>query len=286
VRPSQRAGFPYANQTNSFQSWFGGRSDRLVGFQLSGGRVSVGLAGQGRALAPQVAGDTVTYPDALPVGADLSYQVTRQALKERIVLDHPVADPTFSFTLRLERVVARPAADGSIGFYPADGDGPQLFSMPKPFMTDATDDPSSPYGKAFSTQVTQTIRQQGPLTQITVHADPAWLASPKRRWPVVIDPTIKIGPTPSQSQDVMLSDSAGTNFEGNGRLSVGTTSTGVARSLVKFPLGTMPANTTLDSAQLQLHYDQTFTTNSPCVPCGTPVLGENWGWLPADAESL
>jgi hypothetical protein len=277
VRPSQRAGFAYGNQTNQFASWFGTRSDRLVGFQLGGGQVSVGLGGPGRALAPQVSGDTVTYRDALARGADLSYQVTREALKERIVLDHPMADPTFTFTLRLRGVVARPAADGSIGFYPADGDGGLLFSLPRPFMTDATDDPASPYGRAFSDQVTQSVRQQGDMVQVSVHADPAWLASPGRRWPVVIDPTVKIAPTPSQSQDVMLlSTSPTSNFEGNGRLSVGTTSTGIARSLIKFDLSTIPANTALSTAQLQLHYDQTFTRNDTAVTIETHRMTLAW----------
>jgi hypothetical protein len=258
-----RPGFAYGNQTNAFQSLFGTRSDRLVGFEGGGGRVSVGLLGSSRVLAPTVAGDTVTYRDALAGGADLEYEVTREALKERIVLDGPPADPTFSFGLRLQGVRARPGADGSIGFYPADGDGGLLFSMPKPFMTDATDDPSSPYGKAFSDQVTQTISQHDSSVQVTVHADPAWLSNPDRKYPVVVDPTIKIAPTPSQSQDVMLlSDSPSSNFEGNGRLSVGATATGIARSLIKFDLSTIPANTALVTAQLQLHYDQTHTTNS------------------------
>jgi hypothetical protein len=83
---------------------------------------------------------------------------------------------------------------------------------------------------------------------------------------VVIDPTIKIQPTVSQSQDVMiLSDSATSNFDGSWRLSVGTTSTGVARSLLKFPLSTIPAGTNQDSAQLQVDYDQDHTTSGTTV---------------------
>jgi RHS repeat-associated protein len=277
VRPSQQAGSAYGNQTNAFQSLFGTRSDALVGFDLSGGRVTVGLLGPSRALVPTVAGDTVTYRDALAGGADLQYQVTREALKERIVLDGSLADPTFTFGLRLQGVQARQGADGSIGFYPADGDGGLLFSMPKPFMTDATDDPSSPYGKAFSDRVTQTVTQHGSSVQVSVHADPAWLSSPGRKYPVVIDPTVKIAPTPSQSQDVMLlSDSASTNFEGNGRLSVGTTTTGIARSLIKFDLSTIPANTALSTAQLQLHYDETHTRNDTAVTIEAHRMTLGW----------
>jgi hypothetical protein len=267
VRPvSGQPGLAFQNQTNTFRSGFGTRSDGLVRFQLDGRQLTLGLDGQARALAPRAAGDTVTYPDAVAGGGDLAYQVTPTALKERIVLDRPPADPTFSFTVRLGGVRAQAQPDGQIAFLPADGDGPPLWVMPKPFMTDARDDPGSPYGKAWSGQVTQAVTQQGDEVRITVRADRAWLSSPQRRWPVVIDPTVKIAPTPSESQDAMiLQESPTANFDGNGRLSVGTTNAGIARSLVKFPLGTIPNGTTIASAQLQLHYDETHTNNDHAV---------------------
>jgi len=44
--------------------------------------------------------------------------------------------------------------------------------------TDATDDASWPYGKAFSDRVTQdAVCHHGSLVQITVHADPTWLSA-------------------------------------------------------------------------------------------------------------
>jgi RHS repeat-associated protein len=124
-------------------------------------------------------------------------------------------------------------------------------------MTDAADDPASPYGKRFSDEVTQTVSQQGDAIQVAVRADQAWLAAPERRWPVVVDPTIKIQPISwDQSDDVELrSDLATTNFDNIWQLAVGSTTTIKARSLVKFPLTDIPSGTQIASAQLQAWFD-------------------------------
>src|SRR5260370_6560412 len=95
----------------------------------------------------------------------------------------------------------------------------------------------------------------------TVPADAGWLRQPGRKFPVVVDPTISIAPTPTDAQNTMIiSDSAqaSTNFNSSWRLSVGTDSGGAVRSLLSFPLGAVPAGTQLDSADLNLYYDQNF----------------------------
>ena len=84
-----------------------------------------------------------------------------------------------------------------------------------------------------------------------------------RVYPVVVDPTIKYQPLPENSQDVMISsDAPADNHDSTWRLSVGTTTTGVSRALLKFPLTGIPAGTKIDSAQLQLYYDQYHTSNT------------------------
>ncbi|HEY9472737.1 MAG TPA: DNRLRE domain-containing protein [Mycobacteriales bacterium] len=57
---------------------------------------------------------------------------------------------------------------------------------------------------------------------------------------------------------MILADSPTTNFDGNWRLSVGTTSTGAGRAMLRFPLTGVPAGTNLDSADLRVYYDQDF----------------------------
>ena len=143
-----------------------------------------------------------------------------------------------------------PLPDGSIAFLPEGGGDEPLFVIPKPYMVDATDDPASPYGKRFSDKVTQTVSQDGDEVEVTVRADAAWLAAADRRYPVVVDPTIKIQPiTWEQSLDVEIrSDAPSTNFDGTWQLPVGSTSAMKARSLVKFPLTDVPSGTQITTA--------------------------------------
>ncbi|WP_158887113.1 DNRLRE domain-containing protein [Amycolatopsis anabasis] len=257
-----RSGFAFASERGLYRSYFGAGSDRMVKFQLGERQVELGLDGPARGLAPKVDGNSISYPDAAG-DADVAYEVTPQALKEKIVLDKAPATAAFTFSLRMAGVEAKQQVDGSIAFYRQGGEGPALFFMPKPFMYDSRDSATSPYGKAYSDKVTQTLKQEGDRFVIVVTADDEWLRAGDRKFPVVIDPTIKIQPTPTQSQDVMInSDAPGTNYDGNWRLSVGATTSSVARSLLKFDLAGIPAGTRLDSAQLQTYYDQDHTTGA------------------------
>ncbi|MEV5303495.1 DNRLRE domain-containing protein [Amycolatopsis methanolica] len=257
VREQGRDGYRFLNDTNGFRSDFGDKSDRLVRVEAGGKHVSLGLDTPARSLSPRVEGDTVTYAGAFE-GADVAYEVTGDSLKERIVLARPPADPVWRFTVQAGGVQARALPDGSIGFFaegPA-GDGPPLFVMPKPFMNDSRVDPKSPHGTTFSDQVTQTVEQRGSAITITVKADAGWLSAPERQYPVVIDPTIKVEPTPTTGQDTQIwSDTPTRNDGSDYRLSVGTDAWGVARSLLRFDTSVVPAGTSLTSAKLRLYFD-------------------------------
>ncbi|GII56068.1 hypothetical protein Pth03_44570 [Planotetraspora thailandica] len=266
VRTTDREGFVYGNETNAFRSFFGTKPDQIVHFEAEGTELTLGAMGAkpGR---PDAKGDTVTYEGALD-GADLAYEVTPEGVKESIVLAAPpkgTQDASFDFAVRVKGLRAWQRPDGSIVFYKGDFDGPPVLVMPKPFMTDARDDASSPYGKAWSGKVSQRMRwdSEAGLLRITVTADRSWLTAPDRAYPVVIDPTVKVAPTPTDSQDVMiLSEDPNGNYDSNWRLSTGTSSAGVSRSLLKFPLAGVPSGTKLDSAQLQVYYDQVIPTST------------------------
>ncbi|WP_141997751.1 DNRLRE domain-containing protein [Amycolatopsis cihanbeyliensis] len=263
VRESGQDGYRFANDTNAFASSFGDSTDRLARFELDGTLVELGLAGPQRAIRPEVERNSVTYPETF-AGADLNYQVTPSALKERIILDRPPREPTYRFTLRTKGVRARSLPDGSIGFFrTANPEGPPLYVMPPPFMNDSRDDPKSPHGKVWSDKVSQTVERNGSETTIVVHADRQWLAAPQRQYPVVIDPTIRIEPTSDSGQDAQIwSDTPDRNDGSRYELSVGTDPFGAARSLVKFDMSVVPAGTQLDSAKLRLYYDSELHTGA------------------------
>ncbi|MFJ8359753.1 DNRLRE domain-containing protein [Streptomyces sp. NPDC093984] len=67
---------------------------------------------------------------------------------------------------------------------------------------------------------------------------------------------------------MVLSDQASTNFNTTWKLSAGKTDTGISRSLIKFPLSEIPSGTKIDSARLEMYYDQAHTTNANNVTIG------------------
>jgi RHS repeat-associated protein len=266
VSRSATPGYAYDNVSNTFGAFFGGAASRLVRFDAPGGGwLTLGLAA-GRVGKPRVAGDTVSYVGVAP-GVDLSYQVTPTSLKERITLASAAAAASLAslpFTVSAGGGLAPyQRRDGSIVWSRDGVGGAAVLIVPAPVMTDSRPDRASPYGVAWSPKVTQRARWDAATRtlQVAVAADAGWLAQRGRRFPVTIDPTISIAPTPTQAQNTMIiSDpgSASSNFDSSWRLSVGTDSGGAVRSLLTFPLAAVPAGTQLDSADLELYYDQDF----------------------------
>ncbi|MGW8360893.1 DNRLRE domain-containing protein, partial [Streptomyces wedmorensis] len=275
VTAAGSGGFAFTNTTNVARTSFGADAARLLRFEAGNGHaVTLGLEGAGT-LAPVAKGDTVTYKDAV-AGADLTYQVGPGRVKENIVLDSRPAGPvTFTFTLDAGGLTPKAGEDGSIRFY-GEGADPVLV-VPAAFMTDARKDASAPYGTGHSSAVEQKLVKAGKSWKLTVTPDAKWLAAPERQYPVTIDPTISIAPTPSTAQDVMISsDGPGDNYDQNWRLSVGNTSTGTSRALLRFPLTGVPAGTKLDSADLKLYYDQTHTTGDTEVQLEAHRATQAW----------
>ncbi|MEU8609253.1 DNRLRE domain-containing protein [Actinoplanes sp. NPDC048791] len=284
VRRTGEQGYVYRAGKNSFDSRFGDRTDRLVRYDLGGRSVSVGVAGAARKVTPKVRGSAVRYPDVFG-SADVAYDVNASALKEKIVLDKaPAGAASYTFTLALDGVTAAAQPDGSIAFRAADADGAPLFYLPKPYMYDSGADPATPTGTGWSNKVTQVLTGSGSTLRLTVTADEKWLRDSARRYPVVIDPTIKVQPQVGQAQDGMINSyDPAVNYDTSWRLSVGTnqvsgSTNAIFRSLVKFPLSEVPAGTKLDSAQLKMYFDQNMVNalDSTVVPINAHRVTAPW----------
>lgn len=270
VRATRDKGFDFANTANAGKSWFGSDAEKFMRFEAEGGgAVTFGLTGAGvGALKPEAKGDRVVYKDAVS-GADLSYRVGNGQVKEDIVLaERPAGPVSFTFALGTEGgLTPKTRKDGSIAFF-GEAPGTPVMVIPAPYMTDAKKDPQSVTGGTYSTRVSQKLVRDadGKGWKLTVTPDANWLAAKERQYPVVIDPTITITPIASVSEDTMvLSDQPAANFNNTWKLSVGKTDTGIARSLIKFPLSEIPAGVKVDAARLSLYYDQSHTTNANAV---------------------
>ena len=231
--------------------------------------MTIGLETAPRAIAPKVTGNEVRFPAVFPQSrprlrrhahaAQRKDRPDRAADGRRAGHVHLQPGPRRRHRRgpagRLDRVPRAPTAT------------PPLFYLPKPFMYDSTDDPPLATGTGWSDKVTQTLAA---ATGSDHHRRRELARSPDRRYPVVIDPTIKVQPQVGQAQDAMINSyEPGTNYDSLWRLSVGTnqvnaTTKAIFRSLVKFPLTEVPPGTTLDSAQLRLYFDQTMVNaNDP-----------------------
>ncbi len=276
VTDTDRPGFVKANTSNTFTSLFGDSSDRLVRFEMDGRWVEIGLVADPRPVEPVVKGSTFTYW-GVAGGVEVVYEVTATALKEQIVLhDAPAAGVRYRFAVGLGGLAPTRLRDGSIAFLSPTGRS--LFAMPAPFMFDAHRDASSPVGFSWTKRVTQSlgVAPDG-TTTVTVTPDSDWLRSGKRRYPVVVDPTVKIQPDPTDGQDTQIySGSTGSNYNSSYQLKVGTTASYTYRSLVKFSLASVPSGTTLTSAKLSMYYDQTHTTYAYSVPMEARRVTGSW----------
>ncbi|MFF3893896.1 DNRLRE domain-containing protein [Streptomyces sp. NPDC001812] len=275
VRASRAKGFDFANTTNTLHSRFGSDADRLLRVEAGDGRsVTMGLPGAD-ALKPVAKGSTVTYRDAVD-GADLTYEVGAGRVKENIVLDERPSGPvTFTFKLDVDGLRPKQTRDGAVHFYGESAD--PVLVIPAGFMTDSKKDASSPYGTTYSTAVGQKLTNAGGGWMLTLTPDEKWLAAKERQYPVTIDPTIEIAPTPTTAQDVMISsDGPASNYDNNWRLSVGNTSSGSSRALLRFPLSQIPAGTRVEAADLRLYYDQTHTTSGGEVRLEAHRATQEW----------
>ncbi|MCK2216365.1 DNRLRE domain-containing protein [Actinomadura sp. ATCC 31491] len=278
IEANSEDGFVHGNDKAGYGTRFGDKSDKLVRIKIGEHQLTLGVPGAARPLTPKVDGSTVTYPSVWD-GADLVYKVTQEGVKEYLALSKaPAAGTSFAFTVKTGGLTAQEQPDESIAFLGEDGT--PAFTIPKPFMIDAEADAASPYGKRSSDAVTQTVQQQGDEATITLAPDAGWLAAPDRKWPVVIDPTIRIQPEAAEATDTYI-DSAkkSTNFDEAWNLPVGKTSAGaINRALLHFNLP-MPLGTQVDQARLETYFDQALGEAGPVTVEAREITGDWDSWL-------
>ncbi|WP_235023924.1 golvesin C-terminal-like domain-containing protein [Streptomyces sp. WAC05374] len=75
---------------------------------------------------------------------------------------------------------------------------------------------------------------------------------------------------------MVLSDQPSVNFNTTWKLSAGKTDTGIARSLIKFPIDEIPSGVDIDTARLEMYFDQAHTTNGNDVTIGAYRATGSW----------
>ena len=222
------------------------------GAQVSSGgnRLSMRLLGADGAAA--VRGAQARYPDVLP-GVSAVYDSQTQGLREQLVLSDSRAPTRFVFTLNASRGLrARQSSGGAVVFSRG---GRQVFVLPASYAFAQGDE-----GETHA--VGSVLRRSGRGWTLTVSANHGWVQRALRRGPVVVDPTVIVDP---DSQDcTMESDHPTTRYCSSNSLIVGYDARSPAhdhRALVQFDVSTLPRDSVVLNATLELYLGGHSTSN-------------------------
>ena len=123
-------------------------------------------------------------------GIDLEYILVGNNIKENIIVNKAQDSYTYSFEIKLNKLVAE-LKDGAVILSDYDS-GEQVYKIPAPYMLDANG--------AYSEAVEYTLTQESKWKYtLTITADPNWINAEDRAFPVTIDPTVVVGENDSST---------------------------------------------------------------------------------------
>jgi hypothetical protein len=243
---SGEPGYAWQNEANGFDTVFRQQlgADYLR-LEIAGLPLTLSLAGAAPSFAT-VLDSRLSYLGVFP-NVDLTYEVLADGLKESLVLNGPSAPTTYVFTLTAPPGIPlreRRLTDGSWGFFIVERDDP-LFVLAQPSIGDSGD-------AGRSAPVTMSVARSGAQFTVSLTVDSAWLHDSSRRFPVVLDPTVRIQPP---AEDASFDAACATCLPLlDKRLNIGTDTSHVWHSALTFDLGDVPSGASLISANLNLYY--------------------------------
>lgn len=154
---------------------------------LGEGDQRITLQWKGGLPAPRLDGARAEYVDAVP-GADVVVEATRTGFEQFVEIKRRPAAGGYTYTLPLitKGLTAKQQADGSVLF--TDRKNKKQALMPAPVMWDATVDPVSGEHTRRVPVAMKAVRK-GSSLDLVVTPDAEFLADPKTRYPVTVDPS-------------------------------------------------------------------------------------------------
>jgi RHS repeat-associated protein len=225
---------------------------------------SLSFALQGATGAGSVAGSVATFANAMP-GVTIRDSAENDQVEETLTLASAATPTSFAYRIDVSGGLAATQKSGSeIDFRNAAGH--VEFGFAAPSMVDAAG--------ATSRAVSLRLASDGTGYLVTLTADPRWLASAQRRWPVTIDPLVWLFNDPDCSISSATPDQS---LCGSPTLQVGTDGAGTTyRSLLDFSIhDQVPYDATVNDAKLGLY----LSSDSSCtsVPVSVHEVTKPWG---------
>ena len=199
--------------------------------------------------------DLLTFADIEP-DTDYEYSVEGSGVKENIVVKKPAPIYRYPFALRCDNVTVQFDERAKRIAFVSNESGDEVFFIPAPFMTDANGITSTAVNFEVKTSDNGTVL-------LTVTADADWMNSPKRAFPVAIDPQIQLSGTSN-----MTTYSWDNGYLYNASLhTVGTSGNGDGscnskRMYIQFNMPTLPRNPRIKKGELVLSQYSGMTCNN------------------------
>ncbi|MFF9899055.1 DNRLRE domain-containing protein [Streptomyces longispororuber] len=154
---------------------------------LGEGKKQITLQWKGGLPAPVLDGTRATYEDALP-DADVIVEATRSGFEQFVeIKKRPAGAYTYTLPVKTRNLQAKANKDGSISFTdPATGTEEAV--MPAPVMWDASVHKGSGLHTNRAPVDVEVVNRGGGDVDLVMTPDAAWLADPKTRFPVTVDP--------------------------------------------------------------------------------------------------
>ncbi|MEO2078270.1 MAG: DNRLRE domain-containing protein [Bacillus sp. (in: firmicutes)] len=135
-----------------------------------------------------IEGNKIWYKQVFP-NTHLRNIVFNDSVKEDIVLNEYTGQNQFQFEITTD-LSPITNDDGSISF--TDREGKEIYNLPKPFMSDSNINSESGESASSENVLIEIKKINNGKYQLNLTADPEWLESSDRVYPVYIDPTVSI----------------------------------------------------------------------------------------------
>jgi Concanavalin A-like lectin/glucanases superfamily len=246
-------GYAYENASGAFRTLFkDDAGDGFLRFDTGGSSYMLGLQNAVHASA-RTHGSSISYDGALP-STRVGYTVLSSGLKETMTLADAKGPDTFRYVLSgAGALTAEARTDGAVAFSEPGAARP-TFVLSSPWAADTAGGRVVHVGETHP-QLSAHRLGNGDW-QIAVAVDRAWLASPARRFPVVVDPTISIVAAQDAEFETTCSN-APCQTRDDDPMSIGGDDVSTYAVGVQFDLTAVPADATVSDATLGLHFTGT-----------------------------
>ncbi|MCC8023390.1 MAG: DNRLRE domain-containing protein, partial [Clostridiales bacterium] len=152
------------------------------GVKVTKDKATLELVPQFGALANSVVTENAIRYNNVADGVDLQYTVHGDALKEDIILNRPVTDTVFRYTLNGKHLTFTMENNILNVFYKEETE--PVMTLTAPVMTDASGE--------MSTAILLELEERDGASCLLVKPDADWLDAPERAYPVTVDPRIAL----------------------------------------------------------------------------------------------